>query len=235
MKGWPALAAGTRLWRNAIIAQLVVTVVGVIGAMVWTFGWMARNASKFEGDPLAAQAALQSELLVWTVVFAVIGLAFSAILVAVARQWGVGPDVGPALEKARHYEFMAIGSLVLQGVIVVMTFASDSGPPGALTFLGNLIPFVMLLTALRMHALFLQAQGAPPAELADQLRNALLGMVLGAVVATMMAGALGMLGALLVIGIFIGGIVWFVYFIIFLGRALAVYDNRSSVRANVFD
>lgn len=233
MRSWESVASGTRLWRLTVVIQTVVTLIIGIAQAFWTFQLLSRNAH-LANDP-AALEALTQRTMVLAVILSVMGLALSGVLIVVGRRWQAGPAVPSASGKAQAYAVMAVISLALQVVVLLVTFTSADGDPGFLSKIAGFLTVAMLFTAFSMHAGYLNALGSPVAELASNLSRALIFLFLGAVFAVILATSQSIIVGLLGLALLICGIIWFVYFLVFMGRAAATYDQGGQLSADVFD
>ncbi|MGK0359809.1 MAG: hypothetical protein ACI9U2_002115 [Bradymonadia bacterium] len=234
MQDWQSVASGTRLWRLTIIIQAIATLVIGIAQAFWTFRILSQNVHLLEDpvDPVAL-AALIDGTMVFVVVLSGLGFVASGVLIVVGRRWRGGPDVPGASGKAQAYELMAVTSLALQAVVLLVTFSD--GDPGRLANAALFVSVAMLFTAFSVHAGFLQSLGSGVAQLASNLSRGLVFLFLAVVFAVVLGQAKSMLAGVLSLGALVGGIVWFVYFILFMNRAIAAYEQGGGLSADVFD
>ena len=233
MQGWDSVASGTRLWRLTVIIQTVATSIIIIAQAFWTFQLLSRN-THLMNDPVALESLAQRSM-TFAVILSVMGLALSGVLIVVGRRWRAGPAVPAASGKAQAYEVMAVVSLALQVVVLLVTFTSADGDPGVLSKIAGFITVAMLFTAFSMHAGYLNALGSPVAELAGNLSRGLIFLFLGTVFAVILAASQSIIVGILGLAVLICGIIWFVYFIIFMSRAAATYDQGGKLSSDVFD
>lgn len=231
MQDWQSVASGTRLWRLTIIIQAVATLIIGIAQAFWTFQVLSENTHLLNNP--AELAALTERTMVFVVVLSGIGFVLSGVLIVVGRRWRGGPAVPGASGKAQAYELMAVVSLALQVVVLLVTFSD--GDPGWLANAAQFASVAMLFTAFSMHAGYLQALGSGVAQLASNLSRGLVFLFLAVVFAVVLGASQSMLAGVLGLGVLVGGITWFVYFILFMNRAIAAYEDGGALSADVFD
>lgn len=233
MQTWQSVASGTRLWRLTVVVQLAATLIIGIAQAFWTFRLLSQN-THLMNDPAAIEA-LAERTIVFAVILTGLGLVLSGVLIVVGRRWRGGPDVPGASGKAQAYEVMAIVSLALQVVVLLVTLTSETGPPSFLATVAQLLTVAMLFTAFSMHTGYLQALGSGVSELSSNLSRGLVFLFLATVLTVVMGAAQSLLAGVLGLTVLICGIIWFVYFVIFMGRAAAAYDQGGKLSADVFD
>lgn len=233
MQGWQSVASGTRLWRLTVIVQAVAMLIIGIVQVFWTVRLMSRNAH-LVNDPALLQELTERATVLTTVVGG-LGLVLSGVLIVVGRRWRGGPAVPAASGKAQGYETMAVISLALQVVVLLVTFTSDDGDPGGLATVAQLITVAMLFTAFSMHGGYLRELGSGVAELAASLSRGLIFLFVGAISTAILVATQSFIVGILGLGLIVGGIIWFVYFIIFMNRAVAAYEQGGKLTADVFD
>lgn len=206
---WDRLAAGTRLWRNLILADVVLH---VLGAIAGGFAAASGGVQSMGSATWVGVVALVSAIGVFIT---------SALRIRVGQHWRNGPSEFKDLSTA--YFTLAIISVIVTVSYIAM----------ALTGLAGLLRIVngVLTVAMMFVALHLQKRGAQivmPAHVASfsQLSTGLIFLIL--------TGVLGVVVPIVLLLVLFGFLFWLNKLTKLLKEIAEEYEARTDV-ADTFD